>query len=110
MPIILILHPLGRFGIVVADLKRVSSLCQVMMTEGTVRSDQIDAGQEELRELAMLCEKLHPDSLYAKYANKQMFRHMEDFWATTDKFVRSHVKRMTDQQSGTSDSPLPAVG
>ena len=97
MPIILILHPLGRFGIVVADLKRVSSLCQVMMTEGTVRSDQIDAGQEELRELAMLCEKLHPDSLYAKYANKQMFRHMEDFWATTDKFVRSHVKRMADQ-------------
>ena len=42
MPIILILRPLEWFGIVGAELKRVVSLGQFMMMDGTVRSEQVD--------------------------------------------------------------------
>ena len=82
MPIILILRPLKWFGIVGAELKRVVSLGQFMMVDGTVRSEQVDILQKDFHELAELCEELRPDSLYARYANKKVFRHEEDFWAT----------------------------
>ena len=98
MPIILILRPRGRFGIVDAELIRVISLGQYMMPEGTVRSDQTDGNQDGLHELATLCEQLRPDSLYARYANKKKFRHEEDFWATTDKTVTAYVKQMADRR------------
>ena len=104
MPMILILRPLEWFGIVGAELKRVSSLSQYMMVEGTVISDHIGADQKDLHELAMLCEQLRPASLYAKYANQKVFRHEKDFWATKDTTVRSHVKRMADK------SVIKAVG
>ena len=98
MPIILILRPLEWFGIVGAELKRVVSLGQFMMVDGTVRSEQVDIQQEDLHELAELCEELRPDSLYARYANKKVFRHEEDFWATKEKTVRQHVKQMADKR------------
>ena len=98
MPIILILRPLEWFGIVGAELKRVVSLGQFMMMDGTVRSEQVDIQQEDLHELAELCEELRPDSLYARYANKKVFRHEEDFWATKEKAVRQHVKQMADKR------------
>ena len=98
MPIILILRPLEWFGIVGAELKRVVSLGQFMMMDGTVRSQQMDIEQEDLHELAKLCEELRPDSLYARYANKKVFRHEEDFWATKEKAVRQHVKLMADKR------------
>lgn len=94
--IILILRPLEWFGIVGAELKQVVSLSQFMMVEGTVRSEQTDIQQEDLRKLATLCEELRPDSLYVRYANKKVFRHEEDFWGTKDKVVKSQVKRMAD--------------
>ena len=97
-PIILILRPLEWFGIVGAELKRVVSLGQFMMVDGTVRSEQVDIQQEDLHELAELCEELRPDSLYARYANKKVFRHEEDFWATKEKAVRQHVKQMADKR------------
>ena len=91
MYIILILRPLERllaggsssgmgFGIVGAELKRVASLSQFMMVNGTVRSEQIDIQQEDLHKLATLCEELRPDSLYVRYANKKVFRNEEDFF------------------------------
>ena len=94
--IILILRPTDRFDIVTAELKRVASLRQYMMVEGAVRSDRMDAGQENLRQLATLCEHLLPSQLYQKYANKKLFRHEKDFWATTETVVRTYVKRMAD--------------
>ena len=81
-----------------AGLKRVASPGRFMIVEGSVRSTQVDAQQADLRDLAALCEELRPDSLYAKYANKKVFRHEKDFWATTEKTVRQHVKRMADRQ------------
>ena len=81
-----------------AELKRVVSLGQFMMVDGTVRSEQVDARQEDLHELAELCEELRPDSLYARYANKKVFRHEEDFWATKEKTVRQYVKLMADKR------------
>ena len=98
MPLILILRPIEWFGIVVAELKRVASLGQFMMVEGTVRSRLVDNGQEDLHLLAELCEELRPDSLYARYANKKVFRHEEDFWTTKEKMVRVHVKQMADRR------------
>ena len=98
MSIILILRPLAWFGIVGAELKRVVSLGQFMMVDGTVRSEQVDIQQEDLHELAELCEELRPDSLYARYANKKVFRREEDFWATKEKAVRQHVKQMADKR------------
>jgi hypothetical protein len=76
MPVILILRPIrGGFGIVGAELKRVSSLSQYMIVEESVRSGHTKADQEDLHKLAVLCEQLRPDSLYAQYANKKIFRH-----------------------------------
>ena len=98
MPLILILRPLQWFGIMGAELKRVVSLGQFMMVDGTVRSDLVDAQQEDLHELATVCEELRPDSLYVRYANKKVFRHEEDFWATKEKAVIQHVKRMADRR------------
>lgn len=99
MPVILILRPIiGGFGIVGAELKRVSSLSQYMIVEESVRSGHTKADQEDLHKLAVLCEQLRPDSLYAQYVNKKIFRHEKDFWATTDKLVKSHVKRMADMR------------
>ena len=97
MPIILILRPLAWFGIVVAELKRVVSLGQFMMVDGTARSTQADIQQADLHELAELCEELRPDSLYSRYANKKVFRHEEDLWTTKEKMVRTHVKQMADK-------------
>lgn len=94
--IILILRPTSRFGIVTAELKRVTSLSQFMMVEGMVRSDREDTSREDLQRLAKLCEELQHGYLYAKYANKKLFRHEEDFWATAETVVKSHVKRMAD--------------
>ena len=98
MPIILILRPLKWFGIVGAELKRVVSLGQFMMVDGTVRSEQVDILQKDFHELAELCEELRPDSLYARYANKKVFRHEEDFWATKEKTVKTYVKQMADKR------------
>ena len=98
MPIILILRPLAWFGIVGAELKRVVSLGQFMMVDGTVRSEQVDILQKDFHELAELCEELRPDSLYARYANKKVFRHEEDFWATKEKAVKTYVKQMADKR------------
>ena len=97
MPTILTLKPLEWFGIVRAELKRVDSLGQFMMEHGTVRGEQVPVHEAALRELAILCGQLRPAHLYAKYANKKLFRHEEDFWATKDKVVRTYVKRMADQ-------------
>ena len=94
--IILLLHPLKWFGIVTAELKRVAALSQYMMVEGTVRKEWLQEGQENLRQIVSLCEELRPESFYTKYANKKVFRRMEDFWATTETVVRTHVKRMAD--------------
>ena len=98
MPFILIVRPLECFAIVGAELKRVMSLGQFMTTEGTVRSEQVEMGQADLRQLAETCEQLRPGSLYARYANKKMFRHEEDFWATEEKTVRQYVKRKADKR------------
>ena len=98
MSMILILRPLEWFGIVVAELKRVASLGQFMMAEGTIRSEQVDIEQANLHDLAVLCEQLRPASLYARYANKMVFRHEEDFWATTEKAVKTYVKQMADMR------------
>ena len=98
MPVILILRPMEWFSMTGAELRRVESLGQYMTTRGAIRSEEVDAQQRDLRELASLCEELRPDSLYARYANKKVFRHKEDFWATTEKIVRQHVKRMADMR------------
>ena len=87
--VILILRPLNRFGIVTAELKRVASFGRYMTVEGKVR---------QAHELTTLCEELTADSLYAHYANKKMFRHAEDFWATTEATVKQYVKRMADMR------------
>ena len=87
--VILILRPLNHFGIVIAELKRVSSVGRYMSVDGKVR---------QAHELTTLCEELTADSLYARYANKKMFRHAEDFWATTETKVKQYVKRMADMR------------
>ena len=118
MPLILILRPLERqrvsepgsgmgFGIVGAELKRVVSIGRFMMVDGKVTAElrgmssegqQVDIKQEDLHELATVCEELRPDSLYARYASKKVFRHEEDFWATKEKTVRQYVKQMADRR------------
>ena len=92
------LRPLEQFGIVAAELKHVGSLGEYMIAKGGIWSDLEEPHPEHLSRLAALCEQLRPQSLYAKYANRKVFRHEADFWATTDKGVRTHVKRMADKR------------
>jgi hypothetical protein len=96
LPTILILRPLNSFGIVTAELKRVMSLGRYMTVKGKVMLQYVDEEQEELKELVTLCEELTSDSLYAKYANKKVYRHTKNFWDTTETIVRQHVKQMAD--------------
>ena len=96
-PTLLILRPQKQFGIVTAELKRVVSLGQFMMLQGTVRSEQLSADSEWCS-LAKLCEELQLGNLYGRYANKKMFRHEKDFWETEDAAIKSHVKRMADRR------------
>ena len=96
--IILILRPLNSFGIVTAELKRVDSLGRYMTVVGKVRRESLSPDGDGLQELATLCEELTADSLYARYANKKVFRHAKDFWATTEAAVKQHVKRMADMR------------
>ena len=94
----LILRPQQGFGIVGAELRRESPAGRHMSAGGTLRSGLVDGGQEDLHELAVLCEQLQPGSLYAKYANRKVFRHEADFWATKEQAVITHVKRMADRR------------
>ena len=95
-PVILILRPQKQWGIVTSELKRVYSLGRYMSTEGNVQSNLLDDSQEPLRQLAAVCEELTLASLYARYANKTMFKHAKDFWASDNSTVRQHTKRMAD--------------
>ena len=95
-PIILILRPQKQWGIVTCELKRVYSLGRYMSTEGNVQSNLLGDSQEPLRQLATVCEELTLASLYARYANKTMFKHAKDFWASDNSTVRQHTKRMAD--------------
>ena len=97
-PIILVLRPQQYMGIVSAELKRVTAFGRYMNVEGTQRSEHIDPSLTDLRQLASLCEELTTDALYVRYANKKLYRHPADLWATTDKTVSQHIKRMADQQ------------
>ena len=97
--ILLVLRPQPHFGIVGAELKRVGSLGQYMLARGTVIMANVgDDDPEELRQIATLCQELQPSSLYVRYANRKVFRHEKDFWATTDQTVKRHVKQMADQR------------
>lgn len=119
-PLLLILRPQEHFGIVGAELRGVASYGRFMTPLSRMRSDNgmlqrttadlngqrtttdkscdgnTDA-MDALRHLAELCERLLPDGLYSRYANKKVFRRMEDFWTTDDSKVKDYVKRMADQ-------------
>ena len=98
-PTILILRPRQHWALVSAELRRVDSLGRYMETKGMVMSEHLtDEGQKDMRQLATLCEELQPESLYARYANKKVFRHQNDFWESDDAMLRQHVKRMADQR------------
>ena len=117
MTFFLILRPLEWFGIVVAELKReapsgrlatvgaaaVEAVAAATLgdaTDSAADSAQEDARWADVRALAVLCDELRPDSLYARYANRQVFRHASDFWATKEKTVQTYVKRMADRKLG----------
>ncbi len=96
---ILILRPLKGFGVVGAELKRVVSPGQHLAageTDGGGQADETELAG--LHELAALCEELRQENLFARYANKKVFRREEDFWATTDKTVARYVKQMADRR------------
>ena len=94
--IILRIRPLKLFGIVTAELLRVASPGRFMIVEGTVHSQRVAQEQENLRQLALLCDELLPGNLYVRYANRKIFRHEKDFWETDDPIVKAHVKHMAD--------------
>lgn len=96
--IILILTPLNSFGIVTANLKRVFSLSQNMMAEGRIRRESIDDGQQDLQQAARLCEEIQSGNLYARYANKKVFKCEDDLWQSKEATVRTHIKRMADMR------------
>ena len=94
---ILVLTPQKYWGIIGAELKEVASLGRYMSVEHTMRSEWIDKkGDAELHEMASLCEQMLPYELYSRYANKKMFKRESDFWASDDKVLKKHIKRMAD--------------
>ena len=98
-PIILILRPLGYWDIVGAELRRVSSLGRYMEARTALRPQWLGEDvSESFRQTAILCEELLPENIYTRYANKKLFRHTEDFWATDDATLQQHIKHTCDQR------------
>ena len=95
---ILLLRPLPYFGLVSADLKRADTSGKYIDILGRQRRDQLNDADEIFQQLAGLCEELLPDSLYAKYANKSVYKRSELFWNNADEQVNSYVKRMSDMR------------
>ena len=97
--IILVLRPHPYWGLVGAELKRVSAIGKYMAVERSVRIEETErTPSAELQRLATLCEELRPSNLYARYGNKKQFRHEADFWATDNTTVKQHTKQMADQR------------
>ena len=94
---ILVLTPQFNWDIMGAELKKVTSLCRYMNVEHVMHSEWIDKEHDEnLYKIATLCEELLPYSLYTHFANKKVFRRENDFWASDDKLLRKHIKKMAD--------------
>lgn len=96
--ILLILRPLGQWDIVTAELRRVAALGRYMEPKAAVKAQWVDVDDDELRQLANVCEELQTDSIYTRYANKKVFRRTDDFWSTHDTMLRQHVKHLSDQK------------
>ena len=127
MTFVLVLRPLEWFGIVTAELKREAPSGRLVTadaaaveaslgatlgdaTDATADSAQEVARRGDMHALAVLCDELRSDSLFARYANRQVFRHASDFWATKEKAVQSHVKRMADRRLAKAISLADRLG
>lgn len=97
-PIILLLRPQGYWGIVTAQLKRVDAYGQYMNVVGAMRADWLDSDNEDLRQLAILCEEMEPARLYDRYANKKLHKRENDFWASDEKALQKYIKQMVDMR------------
>ncbi len=98
-PIILILRPLKKWGIIVAELRFVESLGRYMDIERKVRKELLnDDVSEQLLQLVSLCEELQAGFLYMCYANRKMFCREADFWDSEDKMLQNYVKDMADKR------------
>ncbi|MBR6978859.1 MAG: DEAD/DEAH box helicase [Prevotella sp.] len=97
--IILTLTPQGIWGIVSSELKSITSPGRFMIVDRTLRKERLAApGQEELKQLSILCEETQPKHLYLHYANKKMFRNEKSFWMSNDTMVKRHIKLMGDMR------------
>lgn len=96
--ILLILRPLPYWSLTGAELRRVASLGRYMEPKATVRAQWVDEGDNDLRQLATVCEQLQLDSIYTRYANKKTFRHIEDYWSADDATQQQHVKHKSDER------------
>ena len=93
--ILLIIRPLPHWSLTGVELRRVAALGRYMEAKAAVRAEWAD--DEELRQLATLCEDLQADAIYTRYANKKLMRHTDDFWASDDATLQQHVKRRCDE-------------
>lgn len=97
-PVIFILRPHGRWGIIGADLRRVASLSRFMMLGSVVHSETVGHDSDtRLAHIAERCEALQPKALYERYADKRIFRKPKAFWESDDKTVQRYVKLMADR-------------
>ncbi len=98
-PLILILRPQGRWGLIGAELKRVDSLGAFMNVTGALRAEWLTAeDDEDLRQLATLCEEMESSRLFTRYANRSTYRRESDFWSSEDKTLQKYIKQMADQR------------
>ena len=96
---LLVLSPLGKWGIVVAELRFVASTGQYLERGKRVREELLDEdASQELRQLVAVCSELTSDFLYLRFANKQVHRREADFWASDDRALRSYIKSMADKR------------
>ena len=96
--ILLILRPLAQWDIVTAELRRVAALGRYMEPKAAVKAQWVDDEDEELRQLATVCEQLQADNIYTRYANKKIFKHIEDFWNADNAALQQHVKHKSDER------------
>ena len=108
----LLIRRTPHFGMCTAVLKHIISADTYIITGGTIHQLPDDA-DDTLQALAKTCERLSVDYVYKHYANHKTFRCSEDFWNTTDEYVKTSCKRMSDQRlktalrlAATSDIPI----
>ena len=93
---LLIISPQDHWGIVAVTLKRAVVTGMRLEVKSTVWSKMLGDSHPDLLPLVMACEATQPPNLFARHANKKVWRQETAFWKEAEEPVRNHIKHLAD--------------